>query len=141
MIWLERALYALEWLSAILLMALALVSVGGFIAAFASTAHEGFLSTDNVLRLLDELLVLFILIELIKMAFAYMHGANVIPVAMEAVLIALARKAVAVDFSDDHALKKSASLAILMLAVGATWFLVSRSEHAGSKHEHPAPPT
>lgn len=118
---------AVEWLAAGALILLSAMAFLGFAAAFVASAGRSLFNTETVLSLLDELLVLFLLIELTKMAFAYLRGTRVLPVALEAIVIALARKAVALDFSDAGALKKSAALAIMFCAVGATWLMVCRA--------------
>jgi uncharacterized membrane protein (DUF373 family) len=124
---LEGFVYALEWLAAALLMVLALMSVIGFVVSLVTSPHAGFFGSENVLRLLDELLVLFLLLELIAMAFAYLKKLSVIPAALEAVIIALARKTVALDLTGPDGLKKGGAIALLTVSVGVTWLLVARA--------------
>jgi uncharacterized membrane protein (DUF373 family) len=121
----ERFVFVMEWVAALLLALLTVLGLGSFFVA-AAESKANLLSSDTVSRLLDEIMLLFIVIELFKMTFAYMRNTNVLPVAFEAVLIALARKIVVAEFPIDGGLAKASALAVLTVAVGVTWFLVGR---------------
>jgi len=67
--------------------------------------------------------VVFIVIELIRIAIAYMQHENVIGTVLEAGLVAVVRKLVIFESGPDM-LDDALALAILILAVGVTWFLL-----------------
>lgn len=72
-------------------------------------------------------LEVFILVELFRIAIAYMNHQNVIPTVLEAALVAVARKFVVYEGGGDY-LQTSAGLAILLLAVALSWYLLTRSK-------------
>ncbi len=129
---LERLVLGLEWVAAALLGVLAILSVGSFATTLLAARSAGLFERPAIFDLLDELFVIFIVIELFRMTFAYMRGTRVLPVAFEAVMIAVARKMVALDYSADHILTKTISLGIVTLtiaiaaAVTGRWSLFER---------------
>lgn len=91
------------------------------------TRVDGFMTSAGVTRTIDAVLVVFIVIELIRIAIAYMQHKNVIGTVLEAGLVAVVRKLVIFE-SSDNVLEKAAALAILILAVGITWYLLRRAD-------------
>ncbi len=84
-------------------------------------------------RLITVILEIFILIELFRIALAYMTHRNVLPTVFEAALVAVARKFVIFETSS-NTLQNAAGLALLLLAVAVSWWLLARinaTDHGG----------
>jgi uncharacterized membrane protein (DUF373 family) len=71
-------------------------------------------------------LEVFIVIELFRIALAYMKHSNVIPTVFEAALVAVARKFVVFEPKEDY-LATALGLAALLLAIGISWWLLKQS--------------
>lgn len=124
------AVDALERAIALLLVVIAaLGAVDLVVEMFNAVSDKGYLTPDSILRVLDSVLVVFIVIELFNIALAYMKRKNVIATVMEAGLVAVVRKLVIFETNADasYVLMKAAALGILILAIGLTWFLLRRS--------------
>jgi uncharacterized membrane protein (DUF373 family) len=80
--------------------------------------HEG------VFELLNHVLVVFIVIELFKIAVAYMNHEAVIGTVLEAALIAVVRQFVIFEQGE---LERALALSILAVSVGIVWYLLQRS--------------
>jgi len=93
------------------------------------TRADGFMTPEGITRTIDTVLVVFIVIELIRIAMAYMQHKNVIGTVLEAGLVAVVRKLVIFESGPDM-LEKAIALAILILAVGITWFLLHKRQPA-----------
>jgi uncharacterized membrane protein (DUF373 family) len=114
------------------LVSLVLVLIAG--AVLVSLAAEvwnvvldGVILTSAQFNMLIGLILeVFILIELFWIAVAYMKHENVIPTVLEAALVAVARKFVVFEGSDDY-LVHAGGLAALLLAVAISWWLLARS--------------
>ena len=100
------------------------------------TRSDGFMTPEGITRTIDTVLVVFIVIELIRIAVAYMQHKNVIGTVLEAGLVAVVRKLVIFE-STDHMLEKAAALSILILAVGITWYLLRRADLCAAAEDHP----
>lgn len=87
---------------------------------------EGFLTPEAITRVLDTVLVVFIVVELFNIALAYLQRRNVIPVVLEAGLVAVVRKLVVFE-GGAATLEKAAALSMMILAVGITWYLLRRA--------------
>jgi uncharacterized membrane protein (DUF373 family) len=120
---LERVLIVLL----LLMAALAIVEVG--FELYTAATGPGFLPPDAVLNVLDAVLVVFIIIELVNTAFAYIERRNVVGTVLEAGLVAVVRKLIIfdTDATASYVLMKGAGLAVLILAIGVTWYLLRRS--------------
>ncbi|TDB39887.1 MAG: hypothetical protein D9V44_02810 [Actinobacteria bacterium] len=120
---LERAIALL------LVVIAALGAVDLVVEMFNAVSDKGYLTPDSILRVLDSVLVVFIVIELFNIALAYMKRRNVIATVMEAGLVAVVRKLVIFETNADAAyvLMKASALGILIVAIGLTWFLLRRS--------------
>lgn len=133
----HRVVDGLERALAVLLVIIAALGIIDLVAeTYGAITGDGFLSPAEILRLLDAVLVVFIVVELFNIALAYMSGKNVIATVMEAGLVAVVRKLVVFETSGSpvYVLMKGGALAALILAVGATWFLLRR---AGVCPDHP----
>jgi uncharacterized membrane protein (DUF373 family) len=134
----HRVVQVLERVLIVLLLvmaALAIVEVG--FELYAAATGPGFLPPDAVLSVLDAVLVVFIIIELVNTAFAYIERKNIVGTVLEAGLVAVVRKLIVfdTDATASYVIMKGAGLAVLILAIGVTWYLLRRSGTA------PAQPT
>jgi uncharacterized membrane protein (DUF373 family) len=77
-------------------------------------------------RIISTALEVFIVIELFRIALAYMKHTNVIPTVLEAALVAVARKFVVFEPKEDY-LQTALGLAALLLAIGISWWLLKKS--------------
>lgn len=108
----------------VVLSVLALYSVGAEIVR--AVAGDVALSRDEFTTVISTVLEVFILVELIRIAVAYMMHRNVIPTVMEAALVAVARKFVIFE-PKDGILPSAAGLAALLLAIALSWWLLKQS--------------
>jgi uncharacterized membrane protein (DUF373 family) len=83
---------------------------------------------DRYVAVLDVALMIFIIVELFRIAVAYLKHEDVIPTVLEAALVAVARKLVTFDthLVGAEVLMKAAGLALLLLAVAVTWYLLAK---------------
>ncbi len=125
---LDRATLYIEGAVAGLLVILAALGVVDIvIKMYEVTLAEGFMTPEGITRTIDTVLVVFIVIELIRIAVAYMQHKNVVGTVLEAGLVAVVRKLVVFE-STEKVLEKAGALAVLILAVGITWYLLRRTE-------------
>ena len=114
------------------LVSLVLVLIAGAVlvslaAEVWKVALDGVILTSAQFNMLIGLILeVFILIELFRIAVAYMKHENVIPTVLEAALVAVARKFVVFEGSDEY-LVHAGGLAALLLAVAISWWLLARS--------------
>jgi uncharacterized membrane protein (DUF373 family) len=111
--------------TALLVALLALALVGLAVDVANALIGHHVLELETLLRLIDYVLIVFVLVELIAIAFAYLAGLGIVATVLEATLVAVARKIIAFE-PGDHALERGLSLALLMLAVSVGWFLLGR---------------
>lgn len=124
---LHRVIYYLEIAVAAVLVILALTATAALVWDFIDVVRtDPLIGPEPLLRLLDAVLVIFIIIELFNIALAYIQRREVIPTVMEAALVAVARKLVVLE-AGDMTLEKSAALALLVASVGVTWWLLRRA--------------
>lgn len=126
---LEKAIYYLELVAAVLLVALAVVALGGVVLAIweGTVDYHTFFGTSHLIEIVDKILVFFIVVELFRIALAYMRKKGVVVTVLEAALVAIARKLVVFVEVETGALEKAITLTILTLAIGITWFLLAKS--------------
>ena len=93
---------------------------------FQATKSGWALTTSEFNALIGTVLEVFIVVELFRIADAYMRHRNVIPTVLEAALVAVARKFVVFEGTDQY-LQHAIGLAVLILAVALSWFLLQRS--------------
>lgn len=103
----------------------ALISLGieMWVVATAGTplTHTEFTTT------MGGVLQVFILVELFRIAIAYMKHENVVPTVLEAALIAVARKLIVFDSTGSEYLTSAVGLGVLLLAVAVSWWLLSKA--------------
>lgn len=123
---LDRVTWYVEAILAGLLVILAVLGVVDVVIAMIEVARlDGFMTPEGITQVIDTVLIVFIVIELIRIAVAYMNHQNVVGTVLEAGLVAVVRKLVVFEFAD-KALEKAAAIAILVLALGITWYLLRR---------------
>lgn len=124
---LQKIVHLVEISVATLLVVLAMLGLIGIVASMiAAFRIDGNMTADNIAQVLDAVLVVFIVLELFSIALAYLQHRNVISTVMEAGLVAVVRKLVVYETGTD-ALPKALALAVLILSVGVTWFLLRKS--------------
>ena len=125
--WLDRAILAVEILVAIALVVLA---VGALVSLAYEMAHilgnGPALAREEFNIIIGTVLEVFILVELFRIAIAYMRHQNVIPTVLEAALVAVARKFVVFEGADDYLLT-ALGMSSLLLAVALSWWLLNRT--------------
>jgi uncharacterized membrane protein (DUF373 family) len=137
----DRVVKGLHWATVIIevLVAIALVALAvmTLIALFYELVH---VSTNGVAlvtaefnQIIGTVLEVFILVELFRIAVAYMRHEHVIPTVLEAALVAVARKYVVLEPGRDF-LQLALGLSALLLAVAITWWLIS---HSGTLETEP----
>jgi len=131
---LHAFVHLLEWVTALFLGVLTVASVAAFAVALVAEAraHE-LLAAAGIWTLLDELLVFFVVIELFKMTLAYLQGANIVPVVLETMLVALARKVVVLEVGAPQFIGRSAALGALLVATAIAWYLLARAGPARTR--------
>lgn len=131
---LDRSTVYIEAAIAALLVVLAALGVVDVVIKMLEvTRADGFMTPEGITRTIDTVLVVFIVIELIRIAVAYMHHRNVVGTVLEAGLVAVVRKLVIFE-SGDNPLPKAVALAALILAVGVTWYLLRRVGLCSAEH-------
>jgi uncharacterized membrane protein (DUF373 family) len=124
---LNYAIVAIEVLVAIALVALALAALVTLGVEMSHLFADGGLVTSATYnRIIGTVLEIFILVELFRIAIAYMNHENVIPTVLEAALVAVARKFVVFEGSPDY-LQTTLGMSALLLAVAASWWMLARS--------------
>jgi len=123
-------LQGLETVTVVVLAALAIFSLAALAMEIPEVARPPFLTAAKLGGVLDHLLAVFVLIELLVIAVAYLRGTEVVRKIFEAMLVVLARKLIS---TEDASLAKIGALAILLVAIGFTWFLISKGEAARSR--------
>jgi len=122
------AVVAIEVLVALALTALAVMAVlvlgmelWGIATVRTPLNHAEFVAA------MGSVLQVFILVELFRIAIAYMRHENVVPTVLEATLIAVARKLIVFDSTGDNYLGSAAGLALLVVAVAVAWWLLAKA--------------
>jgi len=137
---LDRIVLYVEGAVTALLVILAVLGVVDVVIKMVEvTRADGFMSPDGITRTIDTVLIVFIVIELIRIAFAYMHHQDVIGTVLEAGLVAVVRKLVIFESGSDM-LPKAIALSALILSVAIAWFLLRRAGLCSPSESHqPAP--
>ena len=134
---LNRVVVYIEGAVTVLLVVLAALGVVDIVLKMLEvTRADGFMTPEGITRTIDTVLVVFIVIELIRIAVAYMQHRNVIGTVLEAGLVAVVRKLVIFETGPDM-LEKAAALSVLILAVGVTWYLLNRGLPQESEPKSP----
>lgn len=137
---LKTAVHWIEYAVAALLVAIAVLgAIDLVVEIIEGVRGVGYLPPDRILRVLDSVLVVFVVVELFAIAVAYIERRNIIGTVMEAGLIAVVRKLVVFEPSGDpvYLLYKSIGLGVLILAIGGTWYVLRSSGvcELGGAHE------
>jgi len=124
---LHWGIIGIEAAVAVALTALAAGALASLAVQMWSAASAGTPLTHAEFQIiLAEVLQVFILVELFRVTIAYMKHENVIPTVLEAALVAVARKFIVFEGGSNY-LATAAGLAILLLAVAITWWLLTKS--------------
>jgi uncharacterized membrane protein (DUF373 family) len=132
---LDRFIGALHWTVVVIevLVALALTALAAG-ALYALGAELWAIGTSRAplthiefATAMGEVLQVFILVELFRIAIAYMKHENVIPTVLEATLIAVARKLIVFDSGAANYLFTALGLAALLIAVAVSWWMLARA--------------
>ncbi len=124
---LDFAVVGIEVLVSVALVVLAggiLISLG--VEMFTTATSATALHSTDFNRIVGLVLEVFILVELFRIAIAYMKHENVIPTVLEAALVAVARKFVVFEGSKDYFMT-SLGMAALLIAVAVSWWMLARS--------------
>lgn len=125
-VWFDKLIVWTEGVVVALLTILAILGVVDIVIKMLEvTRADGFMTPEGITRTIDTVLIVFIVIELIRIALAYMNHQDVIGTVLEAGLVAIVRKLVIFESGDDI-LPKAAALGILILSVGITWYLLRK---------------
>lgn len=132
---LERFVLGLELVVSVALIIVAIMLVIALGYDLFSEMTDGLaFGRDSFTWLISRVLEVFIVIELFRVALAYITHRNVIPIVFEAALVALARKLIVFEPAGD-VLASSLGLAVLLLALGVSWWLVGNA--GGLKPQEP----
>ena len=133
----DRFLKSLNWATLIIevLVAIALILLAGgalialFVGMFAIARVGVALTPTEFNQIIGTVLEIFILIELFRIAIAYLRHENVVPTVLEAALVAVARKFVVFEGGNQY-LQTAIGLSTLLLAVAVSWWLLSNPMRA-----------
>jgi len=132
-------LFSLEAITVAILTVLVIFAILGLVMEVPSVAHPPFLGSEQLGQVVDHILAVFVLIELLATAVAYIHGKDTVRRIFEAMLVALARKLISLDLAASP-LEKVGSLALLLVAVGLAWLLMcGRCTHDRAASKGSAP--
>jgi uncharacterized membrane protein (DUF373 family) len=123
------AVLVIEGFVAVLLVGLAGWGAVSLVASIWTLVSGGVaFHLANYVAVLDVALMIFIIVELFRIALAYLKHEDVIPTVLEAGLVAVARKLVTFDthLGGAEVLMKAAGLALLLLSVAVTWYLLAK---------------
>ncbi len=137
--WLDKLVTWIEVAVAALLVVLAAWGALALAVSLAKALSISLaLETETYIGLVEGTLTIFVVVELFRIAVAYVRHRDVIPTVMEAGLVALARKLV--TFSTHGSVVSVAvnagALAALLLAVSASWYLLAKRNPSLLDVEH-----
>lgn len=118
----KTILFVLEAATIAILTVLAVLSIMGLVMELPAVVLPPFLGSEQLGHVVDHILAVFILIELLVTAVAYIRGHDIVRRIFEAMLVALARKLISLD--EAASFEKVGSLSLLLVAVGVAWLLV-----------------
>ena len=125
---LDRLVTAVEVLVSVGLVAMAVGGIWELGLEIVRAGGNGMaLASSDFNNLIGTVLEVFIIVELFRIADAYMRHRNVIPTVLEAALVAVARKFVVFEGAANY-LQYAAGLAVLLLAVAVSWYLLEKSD-------------
>ncbi len=135
---LSLVLTLVECIAAVLLVVLALLGIAQFGIDFIRGLRGGVLDKAMLATLLDGLLLLFVVVELLRLTLTYLQGRNIVPTVLETMLVAGARKLVSVEAGHD-ALLHGALAAGSLVAIGILWLLLAKAHALESERSGTAP--
>ncbi len=129
----DKVVRTLHWTTIIIevmvAVALVVLAAGMLIALGVALSHlaGSDVAVDAVEfnKIIGMILEIFILVELFRIAVAYMRHVRVIPTVLEAALVAVARKFVVFEGGTNY-LSNALGLSALLLAVAISWWLLAR---------------
>jgi uncharacterized membrane protein (DUF373 family) len=125
---LHGAIFGIEALVAFGLTLLAAAALISLAREMWNVASAGLALTHvEFISVMGGVLQVFILVELFRIAIAYMKHENVIPTVLEAALVAIARQFVVFEGGNNY-LVVTTGLSSLLLTVALAWWLLSRSQ-------------
>lgn len=128
---LNKIVYWVEFIVAVILVVLtglALITVA--VEIYSVLIGGILLPPEDFVKIISTILEVFILVELFRIALAYMAHRNVLPTVLEAALVAVARKVVIFEPKGD-VLGYAAALAAIFLAISISWYLLAKSHAIG----------
>jgi uncharacterized membrane protein (DUF373 family) len=124
--WLNRGILGIEVLVALALTVLAGGALFALFLEILSLATGGaVLTPEQFTHIISTILEVFILVELFRIAIAYMKHENVIPTVLEAALVAVARKFVVYEGGPNPWV--AVGMSALLLAVAGAWWMLNRA--------------
>lgn len=127
---LDRAIHgvlaALEIATMVLLVVLVVFAILGLVMQVGAVTRPPFLAGETLTHVLDDVLGVFVLIELLAVAAAYVRGTEILRRVFEAVFVAIARKLIVMELAEKP-LQKAASVGILLIAAGVASWLALRA--------------
>ena len=137
---LNRFVFALEIaVSAALVVVAALLVLTLAFQLIDAITEGGTLARQQFTTVISTALEVFIVIELFRIALAYMNHRDVIPTVLEAALVAVARKFVVFEPKEGY-LESALGLSALLVAIAVSWWLLSRARVLENPEEHPPKP-
>jgi uncharacterized membrane protein (DUF373 family) len=129
----EQVVRVLHWttivIEVLVAVALVMLAAGMLIALGGALMHlaGSDIAVDAIEfnKIIGMILEIFILVELFRIAVAYMRHVRVIPTVLEAALVAVARKFVVFEGGTNY-LANALGLSALLLAVAFSWWLLAR---------------
>jgi len=131
----ERLMRYLEVVAAFVLVGLFAIGVVDFLLQIVSLVRTGAIAnTDAIVALIDEILLLFIIVEIFQTVVAYAQDRSVIRIVIAAGLIAVSRKIISFHAGDYGSsldgTVAAAGYAALLLALVAALYVVQTTNVA-----------
>lgn len=125
------AMEVAELIVAIFLGIVVFIGIGYlFSQLYSGLAEHGLLNANQIYHLLDIVLVLFIVIELFRIAIAYVVGSGVMYAVVEAAFVAVGRKIVLFEYGK-YGIYGALSLAILILVLVTAYYFLKVKKPVG----------
>lgn len=119
-------LVVLEVIVMVLLGILVLLAIAAVVEQLFAAMSPPFLTGEPLTAALEDVLSVFVLIELLATAAAYLRGTDVMRRLFETIFIAIARKLITLEFSRSS-VDAALAVAALLVAAGVAWWLVARA--------------
>ncbi len=124
---LNRFVKVLEVVVSLALIVIAVLLVIALGLEIVAAVTDGLdFGREEFTRVISSALEVFIVIELFRVALAYLSHRNVVPTVLEAALVAVARKFIVFEPKGDY-LQSSIGMSALLVAVGVAWWLLKQS--------------